>query len=144
MLARRRRKGEGSVAPLFYDYSLRRGKNLFLDLTVFSMLPVATNPTMKRLAQPGRYFFAVPFAVFGMQYFLYGHYPGGLSPFLPWAPGARLAGLLLGLMFFLRTVRHHRPRAATHLNNGDESSGAFIALAMAGASFRLPLFPART
>ena len=108
------------------------------------MLPVATNPTMKRLAQPGRYFFAIPFAVFGAQYFLYGHHPHGLSPFLPWAPGARLACLLLGLMFFLRTVRLHTPRFATHLNNGDEWSGAFIALAMAGASFRLPLFPART
>ena len=92
------------MAPLFSDYSLRRGKNLFLDLTVFSMLPLATNPTMKRLAQPGRYFFAIPFAVFGAQYFLYGHHPHGLSPFLPWAPGARLACLLLGLMFFLRTA----------------------------------------
>jgi len=106
VLARRGRKGEGSVAPLFYDYSLRRGKNLFLDLTVFSMLPRATNPTMKRLAQP--------------------------------------ACLLLGLMFFLRTVRLHTPRVRTHFNNGDEWSGAFTALAMAGASFLLPLFPART
>jgi len=105
VLARRGCKGEGSVAPLFSDYSLGRGKNLFLDLTVFSMLPLATNPTVKRLAQP--------------------------------------ACLLLGLMFFLRTVRLHTPRVATHLNNADEWSGAFIALAT-GASFLLPLFPART
>jgi hypothetical protein len=97
------------------------------------MLPLATNPTMKRLAQPGRYVFAIPFAAFGVQYFLYGHYPG-----------ARLACLLLGLIFFLRTVRLHTPRVATHLNSGDEWSGAFIALAMAGASSLLPLFPART
>ena len=108
------------------------------------MLPLATNLTMKRLAQPGRYVFAIPFAVFGVQYFLYGHYPGGLSPYLPWVPGARLACLLLGLIFFLRTVRLHTPRVATHLNDGDEWSSAFIALAMAGASFLLPLFPART
>lgn len=108
------------------------------------MLPLATNPTMKRLAQPGRYFFAIPFAVFGVQTFLYGYYSGGLSPFLPWAPGARSACLLLGLMFFLRTVRLHTPRVATYLNNGDEWSGAFMALAMADASFHLPLFPART
>ena len=94
------------MAPLFSDYSLRRGKNLFLDLTVFSMLPLATNPTMKRLAQP--------------------------------------ACLLLGLMFFLRTVRLHTPRVRTHFNNGDEWSGAFIALTMAGASFPLSLFAART
>lgn len=95
---------------------------------------------MKRLAQPGRYFFAIPFAVFGVQYFLCGHYSGGLSRFLPWG----LVCLLLGLMFFLRTVRLHTPRVATHLNNGDEWSGAFMALAMADASFLLPLFPART
>ena len=99
---------------------------------------------MKRLAQPGRYFFAIPFAVFGVQYFLYGHYFGGLSPFLTWAPGARLARLLLGLMFLLRTVRLHTHRVATHLNNGDEWSSASSALAMAGASFLLPLFSART
>ena len=106
MLARRGRKGERSVAPLFSDYSLRRAERIyFLDLTVFSMLPLATNPTMKRLAQPAR--------------------------------------LLLGLMFFLRTVRLHTPRVRTHLNNADEWSAAFIALAT-GASFLLPLFPART
>ena len=98
------------------------------------MLPLATNPTMKRLAQPARYFFVIAFTVFGVQF----------SPFLPWAPGARLACLLLGLMLFLRTVRLHAPRVATHFNNGDEWSGAFIALAMAGASFLLPLSPART
>ena len=98
------------------------------------MLPLATNPTMKRLAQPGRYFFAIPFAVFGVQYFRYGYCSGGLSPFLPWAHGARSACLFLGLMFFLRTVRLHTPRVATHLNNRDERSGTFIALAMAGAA----------
>ena len=42
---------------------------------------------MKSLAQLGRYFFAIPFCVFGIQYFLYGHYAGGLSPVPPWAPG---------------------------------------------------------
>jgi hypothetical protein len=107
------------------------------------MLSLAANPTMNRLAQLGRYFFAIPFAVFGVQYYLYGYYSGGLWPFLPWAPGARFACLLRGLMF-LRTVRLHTPRVATHLNDADEWSSAFIALAMARASFLLPLFPART
>ena len=92
--------------PFLIPSAAARGKNLFLGLTEFSMLPLATNPTMKRLAQPAR--------------------------------------LLLGLMFFLRTVRLHTPRVRTHFNNGDEWSGAFTALAMAGASFLLPLFPART
>jgi hypothetical protein len=144
----------GIVAALFSDCSLRRGKNLFLDLAEFSMLPLATNPTMDRLAQLGRYFFAIPFAAFGVQYFLYGHYSGGLSPVAPWAGGAAiavlanldagLACLLLGLMFFLWTVLLRPPRVAIRRNNGDEWSNAFTALAMAGASFLLPLFPART
>lgn len=95
---------------------------------------------MKRLAQPGRYFFAIPFAMFGVQYFLYGHYSGGPSPFLTWG----LACLPLGLMFFLWTVLLRAPRVATRRNNGDEWSSAFMALAMADASFLLPLFPART
>ena len=78
------------------------------------MLPLATNQTMNGLAQPGRYFFAIPFAVLGLQYFLW-------------------------------TVLLHAPRVATHLNNGDEWSSAFVALAMAGASFLLvPLFPAQS
>jgi hypothetical protein len=77
---------------------------------------------MKSLAQLGRYFFAIPFCVFGIQYFLYGHYAGGLSAVPPWAP-----------------------RVVTHLNNGDEWSSAFVALAMAGASFLLlPSFSERT
>ena len=110
---------------------------------------------MKSLAQLGRYFFAIPFCVFGIQYFLYGHYAGGLSPVPLWAPGGvgayliaaglsitsgiagRLACFSLGLMFFLWTVVLHAPRVVTHLNNGGEWSGAFVALAMAGASFLL-------
>jgi uncharacterized membrane protein len=197
---------------------------------------------MKSLAQLGRYFFAIPFAVFGRQYFLYGHYAGRLSRVPPWAPGgaaaayrigaflvipaisllansnarlfatllglaveplslsgaasvlagrspsaaataswnsfidklarlgrylfslplltgvaflgaglgitsgiaARLACFFLGVMFFLWTVLLHAPRVVTHLNNGDECSSAFVALAMAGASFLLLPFSERT
>jgi hypothetical protein len=47
-------------------------------------------------------------------------------------------------MFFLWTVLLHAPRVVTHLNNGDECSSAFVALAMAGASFLLLPFSERT
>jgi len=58
---------------------------------------------------------------------------------------ARLACFFLGLMFFLWTVLLHAPRVVTHLNNGDEWSSAFVALAMAGASILLlPSFSERT
>jgi hypothetical protein len=104
---------------------------------------------MDRFPQLGRFLFAIPFATFGIQYFLYGHYAGGLSPVPPWAPGgaigARLAALLLGPMFLSWTVLLRAPLVATHLNNGDERTSAFVALALCGASFLLPpLFPKRT
>jgi hypothetical protein len=36
---------------------------------------------MKTLAKIPRFLFAVPFAVFGVQYFVYGHFTGGLAPY---------------------------------------------------------------
>jgi len=94
------------VSPLFSDYSLRRGKNLFLDLTVFSMLPLATNSTVKRLAQP--------------------------------------ACLLLGLMFFLRTVRLHKEAPVARAISAALHSSALLRWVATRGVFLLPLFPART
>ena len=99
---------------------------------------------MERLPQLGRFLFAISFAVFGIEYFLY-HSAGGLSSVPPRAPGARLAALLLGLMFLSWTALLRAPCVATHLDNGDEQTSAFVALALSGASFLLlPLFPKRT
>jgi hypothetical protein len=83
---------------------------------------------MDRLPQLGRFLFAIFFAAFGIQYFLYGHCAGGLSPVPPWAPGGAIGA-----------------RLAAHLNDGDERTSAFVALARSGAPFLLlPLFPKRT
>ena len=83
---------------------------------------------MDRLPQLGRFLLAIFFAAFGIQYFLYGHSSGGPSPVPRWAPGAAIGA-----------------RVATHLNNGNERTSAFVALALSGASFLLlPLFPKRT
>jgi hypothetical protein len=48
-------------------------------------------------------------------------------------------------MFLSWTALLCAPRVATHLNNGDEWTSAFVALALSGTSFPLlPLFPKRT
>lgn len=120
-----------------------------------------------KLAKLGRYLFSLPLLIYGLQHFLYAPFIATLIP--AWMParlflayftglafiaaglsitigiGARLAALLLGLMFLSWTVLLHVPRVATHLNNGDEWTSAFVALALSGASFLLfPLSPERT
>ena|SRR5215469_561410 len=103
---------------------------------------------MKSLAQLGRYFFAIPFCVFGIQYFLYGHYAGGLSPVPPWAPGgavgayligaflviaaisvlanwnARLFAVLLGLVYLLCVLLLHSQHLSDIIYNGRERTRA--------------------
>jgi hypothetical protein len=51
---------------------------------------------MDRFPQLGRFLFAIPFATFGIQYFLYGHYAGGLSPVSSRAPGGAIGAYLIG------------------------------------------------
>ena len=120
-----------------------------------------------KLATLGRYLFSLPLLIYGLQHFLYASFIATLIPawmparlFLAYFTGvafiaaglsltsgiaARLACVFLGLMFFLWTVLLHAPRVVTHLNNGDEWSSAFVAFAMAGASFLLlPSFSERT
>lgn len=59
---------------------------------------------MDRLAQLGRYFFAITFAVFGIQYFVYGSYPGGLSPVPPWARGGAVGAYLIGALLLVARI----------------------------------------
>jgi uncharacterized membrane protein len=51
---------------------------------------------MDSLAKTGRVFFAVPMIGFGIQYFIYGHYQGGLPPVPPWTPGGKAGAYLVG------------------------------------------------
>ena len=59
---------------------------------------------MDRLPQLGRYFFAVAFAVFGIHYFVYGAYPGGLSPLPPWARGGAVGAHLIGALLLVARI----------------------------------------
>jgi len=59
---------------------------------------------MDRLAQLGRYSFAILFAVFGIQYFVSRHYSGGLSPVPPSAPAAALGAYLVGAFLLVARI----------------------------------------
>jgi uncharacterized membrane protein YphA (DoxX/SURF4 family) len=108
-----------------------------------------------RLATVGRLIFGLSMVVFGAQHFMYGGFIATLIP--PWLPGhlfwtyffgvaliaagisivtgiqARLAAILLGVMFLLWIVVLHAPRVAATPHNGDEWSSLFVAIAMCGS-----------
>jgi uncharacterized membrane protein len=107
----------------------------------------------------GRFLFALPLLVFGIQHFLYARFIATLVP--SWIPGhlfwayfvgvafvaaalsittqirARLAAIWLGIMFLLWVLVLHLPRVAAAPHNGDEWTSAFVALAMSGGAFLL-------
>jgi uncharacterized membrane protein len=110
-----------------------------------------------RLANAGRYLFAFPLAVFGVQHFLYSRFVATLVPaWIPWRwfwavfvgvafiaasigiaakVQARVAAALMGVMFFLFVVLVHLPRVVANPHNNDEITSALVAAAMFGASF---------
>jgi uncharacterized membrane protein YphA (DoxX/SURF4 family) len=115
------------------------------------------HPATSKLATIGRYIFGFAMIVFGAQHFMYGQFVAMLVPsWLPWhifwtyffgvaliAAGisivtgfqARLAAILLGVMFLLWVVVLHVPRVTTNPHNGDEWSSLFVAIAMCGSCF---------
>lgn len=114
---------------------------------------------MPRLHQAGRLLFAIAFAGFGIQHFIYAKFAAGLGP--PWIPGSplraclmgiallvasvriaaiaktRVTSILLGFLLFLYFVLLYAPRLAANLHDpGPWTSGAEI-LALCGASLVL-------
>jgi uncharacterized membrane protein len=107
----------------------------------------------------GRYIFALPLIVFGVQHYLYAQFVATLVP--AWIPArlfwayfvgvafcatalavvtqirARTATFLLGLMFFLWVLIVHAPRVAAASHNGNEWTSLVVALAMCGSSWAL-------
>lgn len=108
-----------------------------------------------KIATTGRFIFGASMVVFGIQHFMYGQFVATLVP--SWLPGhifwtyffgvaliaagisivtgiqARLAAILLGVMFLLWVVVLHAPRVAASPHNGDEWSSLFVAIAMCGS-----------
>jgi uncharacterized membrane protein YphA (DoxX/SURF4 family) len=97
--------------------------------------------------------------VFGIQHFIFANFAAGLGP--PWSPRhpfwtyftgvalvaagvsiatkkqARLAAILLGVMFFRRWLLFHVPRLAAHPHHPGEWTSASEILAMCGAALVL-------
>ena len=105
----------------------------------------------------GRIFFAVALAVFGIQYFQFGKYQGGLPPVPPWAPGGaigaylvgvillaaaisfainkevRISALVIGGLFLLCVLFFHLQHFSAVVHDGGERTRAFEPFALAGA-----------
>jgi len=116
---------------------------------------------MNTLLPLGRFFFAIPMMVFGIQYLVYAHFVLGLPPVPPTIPGrpfwayftgavlivigvsivtklkARLYATLLAIMFFLCAIFLHVPVLAAHPHNGSEWAGASEVLAICGGALVL-------
>jgi uncharacterized membrane protein len=125
-------------------------------LTVQTLHTFGTSANAK-LILFGRLVFGFSMVVFGIQHFLYAPFLATLvMAWLPWhlfwiyftggsmvAAGlafgtailARVAGLMLGLMFLLWVLLLHLPRVLAHIHNQDELTSLFVALAFSGASF---------
>jgi uncharacterized membrane protein len=136
---------------------------LALSGAAFALISILPSRGVLQLRSPGWLtrmgcsLFALSLIVFGYQHYLYATFIAILIP--AWIPGhlfwvyftgagfvvtglailvekfgARLFSTWLGIMFLLWFVLLHIPRAVTK-NTRDEWNSAFVALAMAGASF---------
>jgi uncharacterized membrane protein len=157
MLARNLRSG--AIWTVFFELVAMCGASLFL-VSASNWLPhYVQAQTVRRAASVGPFLFALSLAVFGLQHFLYGPYVATLVPF--WIPGrlfwayfvgiafeasalaillrrnTRLAATLLGIMYFSWVLIVHAPRVAAALQNGNEWTSGFVALAMSGAALIL-------
>jgi len=119
---------------------------------------------MDKLLFLGRYCFAIAFAAFGIQHFIYAKYATGIGP--PWIPGSplracfmgialvvasiriltnaktRVSAMLLGFLLFLYFLLLYAPRLAANVHNpAPWTSGAEI-LALCGAAWVLAGIPA--
>jgi len=116
-------------------------------------------PGLGTTATSGRYLFGVSLVIFSLMHFMLTSLIASLIP--GWMPGhvflayftgaalvaaglaiatgklARLAGILLGVMFLIWIVTLHAPRVAHALTNGDEWTSLLVAVAMAGGGFIL-------
>ncbi len=124
-----------------------------------SAAPLHERETADPFLKLGRYFFALAFVAFGIQYFIYARFAAGLGP--PWFPGrplwayltgvvfvaagaaivlrkkARLAATLLGTILFLFFLLLHIPRIVAQLHNPGPWTSGFEVLALCGAALVL-------
>ncbi len=114
---------------------------------------------MDKLIQSGRYIFAIAFAAFGIQHFIYAKFAAGLGP--PWVPGSplracfmgvalivasvriaanaktRVTALLLGFLLFLYFLLLYAPRLAANVHDPRPWTSGAEVLALCGAVWAL-------
>ena len=112
-----------------------------------------------RLADIGRFVFAVAVFIWGAQHFIYAQLTASIVPaWMPWrllwailvgiafiaaslafafAVEPRAAGILLGVLFFVIVLLVHAPRVSATPMSGREWTSALSALSMCGASFAI-------
>jgi uncharacterized membrane protein len=114
-----------------------------------------------RMISLGRVLFVIALAVFGIQYFQYGKYVGGLPPVPPWAPGgaigaylvgavlvtaaislainrkARLSALVIASLFLFCVLFLHLQHFSAVVHDGGDRTRAFEPFALAGAALVL-------
>jgi uncharacterized membrane protein len=110
---------------------------------------------------PGRVLFGIPFVAFGVQYFIYGRFAGGLPPAPPWTPGApataylfgallivagasiamnskvQLSATLLGILLFVCVTLMFIATPSAIIHDGTARTRALEPLALAGAAWVL-------
>ena len=123
--------------------------------------PSALNGGLGRLIPAGRFFFGIMLIIFGIDHFLYAQFVATLVPtwiggnmFWTYFAAVALIGsgvslitkikighvsLLMGIMFFIWFLILHIPRAVAmpDLDNGNEITSVFQALAFSGVGFVL-------
>jgi uncharacterized membrane protein len=116
---------------------------------------------MNTLLDFGRVFLAIPIGVFGIQYFIYGHFEGGLPVVPPWIPGgsvlayvagaillplsaglltkkyARLSAVLLGAFLFFCVLFLHSLHLHDIIHRGNDRTRAVEPMALAAAAWVL-------
>lgn len=121
----------------------------------------AIERTRDALLGLGKYFFATGIGFLGAQYFVYGHYSGGLPPVPPWVPGGaagayvagsllvataagiafdgkrRLSALILGGFLLFCVVILHAQEIGDILTSGTARTRALEPLALCGAALAL-------
>lgn len=123
-------------------------------MLVASITEPGTKPVSPRI---GRIAFGIALPAFGVLHFLYLHFVASLVP--AWMPGrvflaalvgvcfvaagaaiitgvrARLAGILLGLMFAIFVATLHIPLVVTHVHNASQWTSLFVAVMMWGGGW---------
>jgi len=74
---------------------------------------------MRNLVQIGRFFFAIPIIVFGIQYVALGSYQGGLPPVPPWAPSGAVGAYLVGAILIAAGLSIGHQQDGASISSGD-------------------------